>query len=134
MRSQGTEISFITSLQCVLVTHPSISFVFVDERISTSRKKGLLRMNCQKSNTFLISRLSANKSLMCYPGHGLCHRGNKTRTPTNVSGPMICATYTEIDGEPTEDLEDTLKHYEELQTSPQGHHGEKALSEQTGYR
>lgn len=50
-------------------------------------------MNCKKSNTFLIPRLSAKKSLCVILDLSLCHRGNRTRTSTNVSDLMICATY-----------------------------------------
>lgn len=48
MQSGGVEARFTTSLQCVLVTHPSIPSVFfsVDERASTPSKKGHLRINC----------------------------------------------------------------------------------------
>lgn len=46
MQSGGAEARFTTSLQCVLVTHPSIPSVFVDERASTPSKKGHLRISC----------------------------------------------------------------------------------------
>lgn len=57
MQTDGIEASFTASPHCVSVTHPSISFVFfsVDERASTPSRKGLIRINCQKSSQILSS-------------------------------------------------------------------------------
>ena len=111
MQSEGTETSFTTSLQWVLVTCPNISFVFfsADER---SSKDLLLEV---KSNTFQIPRLDAflEAEVHCIIlDLGLCHRGNQTRISANASGLSIHGMCTKIDGEPTEGLEDSPRHTE----------------------